>query len=203
MGTNLQHYIKKRPARLLWRRRAYMACRRHFWYSNTGGDAINGLWLYCSPNDIWMAYWFRDSRLLEALDRTWLLRNTREEPIQSRRFWKTPYKPGVGYYSSQYAGILNGTQPSTFGWYCRRNLFAQKNPADLQIDSHLYLTWSNGLILFVLQQIPKQKSLDSTNLLCPWNGNLELHWLRHKASEVLRMTVAKRRAKQGLKWDKW
>ncbi|MFQ3186407.1 MAG: glutamate dehydrogenase [Marinomonas primoryensis] len=172
--------------------RAYMAAEDIFGIP-TLWDAINGL-DFAVSNDILNGLLIRVQGLLERAT-LWLLRNTRES-LSIQRL-KDTYKPGVDIIRANMQAIL--TEPSQAHLAdIAAELVAQNIPADVaeRLSSLPYLFY--GLDIIRVAANTETEVLDVAQTYFALEMDLELHWLRLKASELSADDMWQRRAKAGL-----
>jgi glutamate dehydrogenase len=172
--------------------RAYMAAEDIFGIPALW-DAINGLDFQVS-NDVLNGLLIRIQGLLERAT-LWLLRNTRES-LSIQRLKET-YKPGVEIIRANMQAIL--TEPSQAHLAdIAADLVTKNIPADIaeSLSSLHYLFY--GLDIIRVAANTETEVLDVAQTYFALEMDLELHWLRHKASELSADDMWQRRAKAGL-----
>ncbi|MGJ8647901.1 MAG: NAD-glutamate dehydrogenase [Marinomonas colpomeniae] len=193
MGSTFTTYMQEETgASSLNVVRAYMVAEDIFGIPELW-DAINRLDFTIS-NEISNTLLIRIQGLLERAT-LWLLRNTRESLSVQRL--KDTYKPGVEIIRANIQAIL--TEPSqVYLADITADLVAQNIPADIaeRLSSLNYLFY--GLDIIRVAANTSTEVLDVAQTYFALEMDLELHWLRRKASELSAEDMWQRRAKAGL-----
>lgn len=172
--------------------RAYMAAEEIFGIPALW-DAINHLDFTVS-NAVLNGLLIRIQGLLERTT-LWLLRNTRES-LSIQRL-KDTYKPGVDIIRANMQAILTESSQAHLADIAA-DLVEQNIPAEIaeRLSSLHYLFY--GLDIIRVATNTDTEVLDVAQTYFALEMDLELHWLRHKASELSADDMWQRRAKAGL-----
>ncbi len=172
--------------------RAYMAAEDIFGVAELW-DAVNDLDFTIS-NQVSNSLLIRIQGLLERAT-LWLLRNTRESLSVQRL--KDTYQPGIEIIRANMQAIL--TESSQTHLQNMAADLSEKNvPMDIanKLSSLDYLFY--GLDIIRVAANTDSEVLDVAQTYFALEMDLQLHWLRHKASELPVNDMWQRRAKAGL-----